>query len=205
MSRSPAARITRVEAPATLVAGERARQLALQGRDIIDLSQSSPYHTTPAHIIEAGIQALRDGLTNVSPSRGLPELRRAMASKLAAHNDLEVDPEGDILVTPGSKKGLFDAINSYIGAGDEVLFLGMDVGEYLGLGTRDSARALLEELGVTYPAGVPLGVDAVRGYSVTSLPMTIFFTSYGEPLTNWPGAINEDQLAEIVERLQDAS
>ena len=46
-----------------------------------------------------------------------------MASKLAAHNDLEVDPEGDILVTPGSKKGLFDAINSYIGAGDEVLLV----------------------------------------------------------------------------------
>ncbi len=123
MSRSPAARIARVEAPATLAAGEQARRLALQGRDIIDLSQSSPYHTTPSHIIEAGVQALRDGLTNVSSSRGLPELRQAMANKLAAHNDLEVDPEGDILVTPGSKKGLFDAINSYIGPGDEVLLV----------------------------------------------------------------------------------
>ena len=123
MSRLPAARITRVEAPATLAAGEQARRLALQGRDIIDLSQSSPYHTTPTHIIEAGVQALRDGLTNIGPSRGLPELRQAMANKLAVHNDLEVDPEGDILVTPGSKKGLFDAINSYIGAGDEVLLV----------------------------------------------------------------------------------
>ena len=93
----------------------------------------------------------------------------------------------------------------YERTGNEVLFLGMDVGEYLGLGTRDSAVALLDELGVTYPAGVPLGVDAVRGYSVTSLPMTIFFTSNGEPLTNWPGAINEDQLADIVERLRNAS
>ena len=93
----------------------------------------------------------------------------------------------------------------YEQTGDEVLFLGMDVGEYLGLGTRNSAWALLDELGVTYPAGVPLGVDAVRGYSVTSLPMTIFFTSDGEPLTNWPGAINEDQLAEIVSRLQNPS
>ncbi len=123
MAPLPAARITRVEAPATLVAGERARRLALQGRDIIDLSQSSPYHATPAHIVEAGVQALRDGLTNISSSRGLPELRQAMANKLAAHNDLEVDPEGDVLVTPGNKKGLFDAINSYIGAGDEVLLV----------------------------------------------------------------------------------
>ena len=83
----PATRINRVEPAATLAAGERARQLALQGRDIIDLSQSSPYHTTPAHIIEAGVQALRGGMTNISSSRGLPELRQAMASKLAAHND----------------------------------------------------------------------------------------------------------------------
>ena len=123
MARLPAARIARVEPPATLAAGERAYQLAQQGRDIIDLSQSSPYHTTPSHIIEAGVQALRGGLTNISSSRGLPELRQAMANKLAAHNDLDVDPEGDILVTPGSKKGLFDAINSYIGAGDEVLLV----------------------------------------------------------------------------------
>ena len=123
MSRTPAERITNVEAPATLVAGERARQLASQGRDIIDLGQSSPYHPTPSHIVEAGVRALHDGLTNISSSRGLTDLREAIYDKLVRHNRLAVDPNQDILITPGSKKGLYDAINSYIGPGDEVLLV----------------------------------------------------------------------------------
>ena len=123
MARPPAARIQRVQPPATLAAGEKARQLARQGHDVIDLGQSSPHHVTPRHIIDAGIRALNEGLTNISSSRGLPELRRAMAGKLAVHNDRKVDPDGDILVTPGSKMGLYDAINAYIERGDEVLVI----------------------------------------------------------------------------------
>ena len=123
MAPTPSARINRVQPPATLVAGEKARQLARQGQDIIDLSQSSPYHTSPRHIIDAGIRALNDGMTNIESSRGLPEFRQALADKLAAHNGRSVDPQGDILVTPGSKMGLYEAINAYIERGDEVLVI----------------------------------------------------------------------------------
>ena len=123
MSRAPASRIQRVQPPATLAAGEKARQLARQGHDVIDLGQSSPYHVSPPHIVEAGIRALNQGLTNISSSRGLPELRQAMSEKLAAHNDRIVDPDRDILVTPGSKMGLYAAINAYIERGDEVLVI----------------------------------------------------------------------------------
>jgi len=106
-----------------LAAGEKARQLARQGHDVIDLGQSSPHHVTPQHIIDAGIAALNAGQTNISSSRGLPELRQALAAKLTDHNGRSVDPDGDILVTPGSKMGLYEAINAYIEAGDEVLVL----------------------------------------------------------------------------------
>jgi len=123
MTRAPATRIQRVQPPATLAAGEKARQLARQGHDVIDLGQSSPHHVTPQHIIDAGIAALNAGQTNISSSRGLPELRQALAAKLTDHNGRSVDPDGDILVTPGSKMGLYEAINAYIEAGDEVLVL----------------------------------------------------------------------------------
>ncbi len=123
MTRAPATRIQRVQPPATLAAGEKARQLARQGHDVIDLGQSSPHQVTPQHIIDAGVQALNAGHTNISSSRGLPELRQAMSAKLASHNGRSVDPDGDILVTPGSKMGLYEAINAYIEAGDEVLVL----------------------------------------------------------------------------------
>ena len=123
MPPTPAARVSRVQPPATLAAGEKARQLARQGREIIDLSQSSPWHTTPRHIIDAGIQALNDGQTNIGSPRGLPQLRQAMADKLARDNGRSVDPEGDVLVTPGSKMGLYDAINAYLDRGDEALVI----------------------------------------------------------------------------------
>ncbi len=123
MARTPASRIQRVQPPATLAAGEKARQLARQGHDVIDLGQSSPHHVTPSHIIEAGIDALNRGLTNISSSRGLPELRKAMAEKLATHNSRTIDPDGEILATPGSKMGLYDAISAYIERGDEVLVI----------------------------------------------------------------------------------
>ena len=123
MAQPPATRIQRVQPPATLAAGEKARQLARQGHDVIDLGQSSPHHVTPQHIIDAGVQALHAGHTNIGSSRGLPELRLALADKLAAHNSRAVDPDGDILVTPGSKMGLYEAINAYLDAGDEALVL----------------------------------------------------------------------------------
>ena len=117
---APAVRIENVQPPATIAAGDRARDLTLEGRDIIDLSQSSPYHVTPSHIVEAGISALQAGLTNISSPKGDPDFRRAMARKLSLNNELEVD-EDNILVTPGSKQGLYYSVNAYIGEGDEVL------------------------------------------------------------------------------------
>ena len=164
MSRTPAERITNVEAPATLVAGERARQLASQGRDIIDLGQSSPYHPTPSHIVEAGVRALYDGLTNISSSRGLTDLREAIYDKLVRHNRLAVDPNQDILITPGSKKGLYDAINSYIGPGDEVLLV-----EPTWVSYRQQV-----ELAQGIPVSVPLSEE--EEYSITYQRLKDFIT-----------------------------
>ena len=120
-TKSVASRIDNVQPAATLAAGERARAMSREGRDVIDLGQSSPYHVTPSHIVAAGVSALESGLTNISSPRGLPEFRQAMANKLEVHNGLTADPDGDILVTPGSKQGLYYAINCYVEPGDEVL------------------------------------------------------------------------------------
>lgn len=123
MPGTAATRIRRVQPPATLVAGEKARQMAAEGKDIIDLGQSSPHYVTPPHIIEAGVKALEGGMTNISSSRGLPEFRQAMAEKLRSYNSLQVDPGSDVLVTPGSKMGLYQAVNAYVDRGDEVLIV----------------------------------------------------------------------------------
>jgi hypothetical protein len=73
-----------VEPLATLVAVDKARQLAARGKDNMDLSQSGPHHVTPPHIVEAGVKALREGMINISSSQGLPDFRHEMAEKLLA-------------------------------------------------------------------------------------------------------------------------
>ena len=123
MSIEPASRLTLLQPPATLVAGEKARQQARLGKDIIDLGQSSPHHITPDHIIKAGVSALESGLTNISSSSGIPEFKQALADKLHTHNNLDIDADKEVIVTPGSKMGLYESINAFIGQGDDVLII----------------------------------------------------------------------------------
>ena len=60
----------------------RAQALAAQGKDIINLGIGQPDFKTPKHIVEAGIQALRDGHHGYTPANGLPQVREAVAADL---------------------------------------------------------------------------------------------------------------------------
>jgi len=83
--------------------------------------------------------------------------------------------------------------------------VGLDVGRFRGLGTRQSALALLEALHITYPAGTPSDQKALVNYSVSGLPSTIFFDGDGAVLRRWDGAISERQMEAVVEEALGAS
>ena len=87
---------------------------------------------------------------------------------------------------------------SYESHGDEVFFLGIDVGVFTGLGSRQSALALLSQLGITYPAGAPPDRGAVVNYRITAMPTTVFFDADGQVFRRWEGTINEGQLDAIL-------
>ncbi len=80
---------------------------------------------------------------------------------------------------------------------DQVVPLGIDVGQFTGLGNEDDARELLVELGVTYPAGVADDGSIMRKYSVLGMPTTVFINSRGELFRKWTGVLNKEKLAEI--------
>ena len=69
------------------------QELAMNTPDMISLGLGDPDIGTPEHIIEAAKQAILKGRTGPAPSRGLPELRQAVARKLQRVNDITVDPE----------------------------------------------------------------------------------------------------------------
>ena len=62
--------------------------------------------------------------------------------------------------------------------GDQVIFLGLDVGPFTGLGTRSDAQALLRELGITYPTAYPDG-NPTRNFNIVGLPQTMFYDAQG--------------------------
>ena len=88
---------------------------------------------------------------------------------------------------------------------EDIIFLGLDVGVFSGLGTRASGLALLDELNITYPAGAPPSRTPMVNYSVVSMPTTIFFGADGDIFQRWDGAIQEGQMNDIVEAMLDAT
>jgi len=97
---------------------------------------------------------------------------------------------------------LQDAYETY---GDEVLFLGVDVGPFVGLGSREDGRALLNELEITYPAGSTPDREIMRDYDVLGTPTTHFITPSGESIERLTGVLGEEQLRETIKELMDTA
>ena len=99
----------------------RANQLAAEGRDIINLGIGQPDFKTPEHIVEAAIQALRDGHHGYTPAAGIPPLREAVSAYLNRCYDVEVDP-GNVLIEPGGKVTMWFAMLTFGEPGAEILY-----------------------------------------------------------------------------------
>ena len=91
----------------------RATELERQGRKIIHLEIGEPDFDTPAPVVQAGINALKNGMTHYAPVAGVFELREAIAHRLAEKHKVAVDPR-NVLVSPGAKVMIFAIIHSLV-------------------------------------------------------------------------------------------
>lgn len=98
----------------------QARQLEAQGKDIIHMEVGEPDFETPQPIIEAGIQALKEGKTHYTPALGLPELREAIAAWYQTRYQVNISPER-IVVTPGASGALLLVMGALLEPGRNVL------------------------------------------------------------------------------------
>ncbi len=96
-----------------------ARRLEAAGHKVVHLEIGEPDMPTPPHVVEAGVRALRDGLTRYALAAGVPELREAIARSLVARG-VRAGPD-NVVVTPGAKPMLFCAALALIEPGAEVL------------------------------------------------------------------------------------
>jgi len=113
-------RMQRVEESATLKSSKKAKNLISQGIDVINFTLGEPDFDTPANITEATYRAMKNGETHYSPGSGIPELRQAIADKLVIENKIPTTAN-NVMVTPGAKLAIFEAMMTLIEDGDEVL------------------------------------------------------------------------------------
>ena len=113
-------RVEAMQPSATLAISGRAAAMRREGRDVIALSAGEPDFPTPAPIVEAAHQALRDERFNYTPNPGIPELREAIARKLREENGLDVEA-AQVLCSNGAKQSVAQALLAVCRPGDEVV------------------------------------------------------------------------------------
>ena len=92
------------------------------GEDIIDLGMGNPDSPTPPHIVAKLVETVADPRSHrYSVSRGIPGLRRALATYYRRRFGVELDPETEVVATLGSKEGLANLASAITSPGDTIL------------------------------------------------------------------------------------
>ena len=113
-------RASLVKESSTLAIAAKAKAMKAQGISIVGFGVGEPDFPTPAHISEAAIRAIRDGMTKYTESSGILPLRKAICDKLLADNGLAYEPS-QIVVSNGAKHSLTNAFTAILNPGDEVI------------------------------------------------------------------------------------
>jgi len=126
------------------------------GPPLVDLGRGNPDVAPPAHVIEALVDAAREPTAQMhgyAPFAGLQALREAIAQRYATHYGVELDPDTEVCIVPGTKSALSELVLCLAERGDTVLLPDPYYPDY------PSGIAL---------AGATLGylpLDAERGYA----------------------------------------
>jgi aspartate aminotransferase len=114
-----AGRMQRVAESGTVRMGNMEREMKARGIKVISFALGEPDFDTPRHIKDAAIESLDGGFTHYTASKGIVELRQAIAEKSKRENGIDCTPD-EVLVTP-TKLGIYETIMAYIEDADEVI------------------------------------------------------------------------------------
>jgi len=87
----------------------------------INLSQGFPSFEPDPRLLELVNHYLTHGANQYAPMMGVPELRAAIAEKVARLYDRRIDADREATVCSGATEGLFSTIQAVVRGGDEVI------------------------------------------------------------------------------------
>ena len=97
-------------------------QARAQGRDIVDFGFGNPDLPSPDIAVEKLAEAAHNPKNHrYSASRGLPNLRLAMATRYKKLFDVDLDPDSEVVTTIGAKEGLTHLMWVLLGPGDTAI------------------------------------------------------------------------------------
>jgi aspartate/methionine/tyrosine aminotransferase len=163
------------------------------GGRVIRCNLGQPDFPLPEHVADAVIEAIRAGLTTYCDPQGLPEVRAAIAERVAGDRGLdEIDPER-VVVFAGGRPPIGLAQHAYLEPGDEVIY--------------PSPGYPLFESFIRYVGGVPvpLRLREESGFNFTGDDLAALITPRTKLIfLNFPsnptgGVASREQLTEIAE------
>jgi aspartate/methionine/tyrosine aminotransferase len=114
-------RVAAIAESATLAVDAKAKAMKAAGEPVIGFGAGEPDFPTPAHIVEAAVEACRDpAMHRYTPAAGQPALREAIAAKTKRDSGVDL-PASQVLVTCGGKHAVYNAFQALLDPGDEVL------------------------------------------------------------------------------------
>ncbi len=156
-------RVQKVKPSPTLAVTARAAKLKAEGKDILGLGAGEPDFDTPLHIADAGVDAIRKGVTRYTAVDGTAELKDAIIAKFKRDNGLSYE-RNQILVSSGAKQTCYNVCSALLDAGDECIILAPYWVSYPDM-------ALLAD-------GIPVFIDAgaKQGYKITPAQLAAAIT-----------------------------
>jgi aminotransferase len=151
-------------APRALQSEIRAMTMECDRIGGVNLAQGVCDTETPAAVIEGAIAAIHAGHNIYTRLDGIARLRQAIAAKARWFNDLEVNPDTEVLVASGATGGFHAAAMALLNPGDEVIlfepFYGYHAGTLKSLRMQPVVVPLAAP--VTPDADWTLDLDALR-------------------------------------------
>ena len=113
-------RILEIQPSATLSISAKAKTMKAEGKPIISFSLGEPDFNSPECASKAAIDAINRGESHYTLNSGIVELRKEVCNYYQRRFGLEYAPD-EVLVAPGAKPLLYEALQMFVDPGDEVL------------------------------------------------------------------------------------
>ncbi len=161
----------------------------------INLGQGFPDEDGPLAIRETAARALLEGPNQYPPTRGLLELREAIAAHARRFYGLAFNPEKNVLVTSGGTEALTASILALCGPGREVVLIEPAYDSYLPIASAAGATVRTIRL---EPPRWRLSEEALRATVNTRTSLIVLNT----PLNPIGRVFGEDELAAVARAVQ---